>query len=143
MVWHCFAKNKVLVSITIFLADDNGAFRQALRVLLNMEPDFTVIGEAANGRDAVTQILLLCPAIAILDMVMPELDGITAARQIRQKAPAVQVIILTMYWTEPYLQRALQAGAQACLAKESAGTELATAIRTVHAGLPILPATLF
>lgn len=122
------------MSIKIFLADDNALFRRALRTLLSMEPDLTIIGEAANGRDAVVQILRLCPDIAILDLVMPELDGLAATHQIRQSAPTVQVIMLTMYGAEVYGQRALAAGAQGYVAKECASTDLVTTIRALHTG---------
>lgn len=131
------------MSIKIFLADDNALFRRAVRTLLSMEPDLTVIGEAANGRDTIAQILRLCPDIAILDLVMPELDGLETTRQIRQKASAVRVILLTMHAAEFYRQRALQAGAQGYLTKECAGAELVTAIRTVHAGAPFFIANSF
>lgn len=122
------------MSIKIFLADDNAGFRRALRILLSLEPGLTVIGEAANGRDAVAQILQLRPDIAILDLVMPELDGLAATRQIRQNAPTVQVIIVTMYGTEDYGQRALAAGALGYLPKECASTELLITIRRLQAG---------
>lgn len=126
------------MSIKIFLADDNPGFRQALRALLRMEPDLAIIGEAADGRMAVTEVVRCCPDIAILDLVMPELDGIEATRQICQSARTVRVIILSMYGMEEYVRRAFAAGACGYLLKEFSGNELVRAIHAVHAGLSFI-----
>jgi DNA-binding NarL/FixJ family response regulator len=122
------------MSITIFLADDHTMVREGLRLLLETQPDFQVIGEAANGREAVRQVSQHCPDLAILDIAMPELNGIEATWQIRQVCPATQVIILSMYATQSHIFPALQAGAQGYLLKAAAGSELINAVRSVQAG---------
>jgi len=122
------------MSITIFLADDHAVVRDGLKALLQAQPDFEVAGDAANGREAVKQITRLQPNIAILDIAMPELNGVEAARQIGQGCPSVRVIILSMYATVEYVVRALQAGARGYVLKESAGARVVEAVRAVHAG---------
>lgn len=126
------------MSINVFLADDNQGFRQALRTLLSMEPDLAIVGEASNGRDAVIEVVRHRPDVAVLDIIMPGLDGIEATRQICQSAPTVRVLILSMVAIDPYVQRAFAAGARGYLLKELAGNELAAAIRTLYAGLPFI-----
>lgn len=120
--------------ITIFLADDHTVVRDGLRVLLEAHPDLKVIGDAADGREAVRQVIQCRPDVAIMDINMPELNGIEATEQIRQSCPATQVIILSMYGTRKYITRALQAGARGYLLKASSGSEVVTAVRTVQAG---------
>ncbi len=120
--------------ITIFLADDHTVVRDGLRVLLEAHPDLKVIGDASDGREAVHQVIQCRPDVAIVDINMPELNGIEATEQIRQSCPATQVIILSMYGTRRHISRALQAGAQGYLLKASSGSEVVTAVRTVQAG---------
>jgi len=125
--------------ITIFLADDHAVVRDGLRALLEAQPDLKVIGEAANGREAVRQITQLYqnqrpPEVVILDISMPELNGIEAAQQIGAICPSVRIIILSMYGSSEHIFRALQAGARGYLLKESAGAEVVNAIRIVYAG---------
>jgi DNA-binding NarL/FixJ family response regulator len=122
------------VSITIILADDHAIVRDGLRFILEAQPDFQVIGDAANGREAVRQASQNCPDIAILDIAMPGLNGIEAARQIREICPATKIIILSIYATSEHIFRALQAGARGYLLKESAGVEVVDAVRAVQAG---------
>jgi DNA-binding NarL/FixJ family response regulator len=122
------------MSITIFLADDHTMVREGLRLLLETQPDFLVIGEAANGREAVRQISQLCPDVAVLDIAMPELNGIEATRQIHQVCPATQVIILSVHATRSHVLPALQAGVRGYLLKVGAGSELIYAVRAVQAG---------
>ena len=83
------------MSITVFLADDHAVVREGLRLLLEAQPDIEVVGEASNGREAVEQARTLCPDVAILDIAMPELNGIDAARQIREACESSQIIILS------------------------------------------------
>lgn len=122
------------MSITIILADDHAIVRDGLRFILEAQPDFQVIGDAANGREAVRQASQNCPDIAILDIAMPGLNGIEAARQIREICPATKIIILSIYATSEHIFRALQAGARGYLLKESAGVEVVDAVRAVQAG---------
>jgi DNA-binding NarL/FixJ family response regulator len=122
------------VSITVFLADDHSIVRDGLRFLLEAEGDIRVIGGAANGREAVQSVRRLKPDVVIMDLAMPELNGTEATLQIHEVCPATQVLILSMHSTTEHIFRALQAGAQGYLLKESAGPEVVTAVRTVHAG---------
>jgi DNA-binding NarL/FixJ family response regulator len=122
------------LSITVFLADDHAVVRDGLRVLLETQHDITVIGDAANGRDAVRQMAELRPDVAVVDIAMPELNGIEATCQIRQLCPATQVVILSIHSTTEHIFRALQAGARGYLLKESAGAEVVNAVRAVYAG---------
>lgn len=122
------------MTITVFLADDHAIVRDGLRVLLETEPDIQVVGVAANGRDAITQVQALHPDVVVIDIVMPELNGIDAARQILEFHPDIQVIILSMYDTSEHIFRALRAGARGYLPKKSAGVEVIEAVRAVHAG---------
>jgi DNA-binding NarL/FixJ family response regulator len=122
------------VTITIFLADDHAVVRAGLRALLEAQPGLKVIGDAADGRDALRQISQLCPDVAILDIAMPQLNGIEAARQILEVCPATQVIILSMHGTGGHIAQALQAGARGYLLKASAGSEVVSAVRAVHNG---------
>ena len=122
------------MSISIFLADDHAVVRDGLRALLEAQPDMRVIGDAANGRDTVRQVAQLCPDVVVLDIAMPELNGIEAAREIAQVSPATQVIILSMHSTTEHIFQALQAGVRGYLLKESAGIEVVNAVRAVHTG---------
>ena len=122
------------MSITVFLADDHAVVRDGLRALLDAAGDIAVVGTAADGRNAVRRVSELCPDVAVLDIIMPDLGGIEAARQIRKVCPATQVVILSLYASDEYVTRALQAGARGYLLKESAGEEVIDAVRAVHAG---------
>jgi DNA-binding NarL/FixJ family response regulator len=122
------------MSITVFLADDHAVVRDGLRVLLEAQPDIRVIGDAADGRETVRRVTRLCPDVVVLDIAMPELNGIEAAREITQVCPSTQVIFLSMHSTTEHIFRALQAGAHGYLLKESAGIEVVNAVRAVHAG---------
>ncbi len=122
------------MSITVFLADDHAVVRDGLRFLLEAQQDIEVVGDAANGREAVRLVTQLRPDVVILDIAMPELNGIEAAGQICEACPSSQIIILSMYSTTEHIFRALQAGARGYLLKESAGIEVVNAVRAVHAG---------
>jgi RNA polymerase sigma factor (sigma-70 family) len=122
------------MSITVFLADDHAVVRDGLRALLAAQRDLEVIGDAANGREAVQQVAQLCPDVVIMDIAMPELNGIEATGQIRKRCPSAQVIILSMHASVEHIYRALQAGARGYLLKESAGAEVGDAVRVVYAG---------
>ena len=122
------------MSITVFLADDHAVVRDGLRFLLEAQQDIQVIGDAANGREAVRQITELCPDVVVMDIAMPELNGIEAARQVHELCPSTQVVMLSMHSTAEYVFRALHAGARGYLLKESAGVEVVNAVRAVCAG---------
>jgi DNA-binding NarL/FixJ family response regulator len=120
--------------ITVFLADDHAVLRDGLRMLLEASPDIRVVGEAADGSEAVRQVEKLRPDIVIMDIAMPEMNGIAATRQIREACPSVQVIILSMHSTDEHVFRALEAGARGFVLKEAAGSEVVRAVHVVFDG---------
>ena len=122
------------MAIRILLADDHAVFRDSLRFLLEAQSDIKVVGDAAEGREAVRKVQNLHPDVVVMDIAMPDLNGIEATLQIRQSSPATQVVILSMYSSTEQIFRALQAGAQGYVMKESAGKEVVNAVRAVHAG---------
>lgn len=121
-------------AVTVFIADDHAIVRDGLAAHLSAQPDLAVVGTASDGRAAVAQVLRLAPQVAILDISMPELDGIEAARQIAAERPDVQLIILSMHGGAQHIFHALEAGVRGYLLKESAGREIVDAIRVVHRG---------
>ena len=122
------------MSITVFLADDHAVVRDGLRLLLEAQGDLKVVGSAADGRETVRLVEQLCPDVVVMDITMPELNGIEATWRIRGSCPATRVIVLSMHSANEYIFRALQAGARGYVLKESAGVEVVHAVRTVHAG---------
>jgi two-component system response regulator NreC len=116
--------------IRIVLADDHKLMRSGLRVLLEQQPDLTVVGEASDGRDAVALVASQRPDVLVMDIGMPSLNGIAAAAQITHRHPEVSIVMLSMHSDESYVLRALKAGAKAYLLKDSAEADL---IRAVHA----------
>ena len=120
--------------IKVFLADDHAVVRDGLRVLLEVQSDIRVVGTAENGREAVRLARQLHPDVMVMDIAMPELNGIEATQQIHDASPSTQVLILSMHSTTEHIFRALQAGARGYLLKDSAGTEVVDAVRAVHAG---------
>jgi DNA-binding NarL/FixJ family response regulator len=122
------------VNITVLLADDHAVVRDGLRAILEAQPDIAVIGDAADGRETVRKTAQLCPSVVVMDIAMPELNGIEATRQIGEVCPSAQVVILSMHSTSEHIFRALLAGARGYLLKESAGVEVVNAVRAVQAG---------
>jgi two-component system, NarL family, response regulator NreC len=120
--------------IRILLADDHNVMRRGLRLLLESQPGFIVVAEAADGRQAVEQALATKPDIAVLDIAMPHLSGAEAAQRITETLPATAVVILSMHSDEAYVLRALKAGARGYLVKDSAEGDLIEAIKVVHDG---------
>jgi DNA-binding NarL/FixJ family response regulator len=120
--------------VRVLLADDHGVVRKGLRFLLAQEPDIEIAGEAEDGRQAVRMTTELNPAVVIMDIAMPLLNGIDAASQICKTNPKIGVIILSMYSDEEYLIRALSAGAKGYLLKDSAEPDLVRAVRAVSHG---------
>jgi len=124
------------VSIRILLADDHGVVRKGLRFLLERQSGMEIVGEAADGREAVHLAEETDPDIVIMDIAMPLLNGIEATAQMVKRSPRVGVIILSMHSDEDYLLSALNAGAKAYLLKDSAEVDLVRAINAVMNGTP-------
>jgi DNA-binding NarL/FixJ family response regulator len=120
--------------IRIILADDHAVIRRGLRLVLEQQKDFEVVGEASDGRGAVNLAESAKPDIAVLDITMPNLNGIEAAHQISAKQIGVATIVLSMHADESFVLRALKAGARGYLLKESAEGDLINAIRLVSEG---------
>jgi two-component system response regulator NreC len=122
------------VMVTVALADDHVIVRQGLRLLLESDPEFVVVGEAADGIEALELVKRRKPKVLIVDLMMPGLDGLETTRRISRLKLETRVIILTMYGDEAYLLDALRSGAAGYLVKESCGADLFQAIRDVVAG---------
>jgi two-component system response regulator NreC len=120
--------------IRVLIADDHAVLRAGLRMLLDAEPDMEVVGEAADGAEALARVGELAPDVVLLDITMPRLDGLSVLRQMREVSPASRVLILTMHDDEGYLREALAAGGVGYVLKRAADTELLSAIRAVHQG---------
>ena len=120
--------------IDVLLADDHTLIRAGLRMVVEAQPDLSVVGEANNGRDAVAMAEALKPDVVVMDIGMPSLNGIEAAREIRKILADTQIVMLSMHSDEGYVLRALKAGAKAYLLKDSAEADLAQAIRAAAAG---------
>lgn len=121
-------------TIRILLADDHTVVRKGLRLLLETQPDFSVIADAADGREAVALAEKLSPDVVVMDVAMPTLNGIEAARQITGKQPQTAVVFLSMHSDEGYVLKALKAGARAYLLKDSAEYDLINAVKAVSEG---------
>jgi len=123
-------------TVRILLADDHGLVRRGLHYLLERSPSFQVVGEASDGRQAVQLAEKLKPDVVIMDIAMPNLNGLDATAQIVKKNPSTGVIILSMHSDETYLVRALSAGAKGYLLKDSAEADLLRAVEAVSQGRP-------
>ena len=121
-------------NIRVLLADDHTIVRQGLRALLDSQEDIEVVGEAENGRQAFEKTKQIVPDIVVLDITMPNLNGIEATRQIKKLNPEIKVIVLTVHDNEEYVHQVLQAGASGYLLKESAVSDLVSAINAVKKG---------
>ena len=122
----------------VLIADDHGIVRSGIRLLLERQPDIEVIAEAADGAEARELAVRERPDLAILDVKMPKLTGLQATREIREQAPEVAVLILSMYDDERYLFEALKAGASGYVLKTQADVDLLAAVRAVERGEPFL-----
>ncbi|HUX25048.1 MAG TPA: response regulator transcription factor [Burkholderiales bacterium] len=122
------------MTIRALLADDHALMREGLRALLDATSDIEVVGEVRTGREAERQVALINPDVVLMDIAMPDLNGIEAARLIHAKSPAVRIMMLSMHATAEYVYRAFEAGACGYLLKEVAAEEVITAVRTVHGG---------
>jgi two-component system, NarL family, response regulator LiaR len=124
--------------VTILIADDHPVVRQGLRTFLDLQSDLSVVGEAETGAEAVTKVQELLPEVVLMDLVMPDLDGIEAARRIRDLSPSTKVIVLTSYAEDEKIFPAIKAGAAGYLLKDVEPAELAEGIRRVHRGEALL-----
>jgi DNA-binding NarL/FixJ family response regulator len=120
--------------IRVLLADDHAVLRAGLKTLFGIQPDIEVIGEVADGNEALRKSLELIPDIVLLDITMPGLNGLEVTQEIKRQHPAIKILVLTMHEDESYLRRMLQAGADGYLPKKAADTELIAAIRATYRG---------
>ncbi len=120
--------------IRLLLVDDQEIFRQGLASLLSLEDDLEVVGEAANGKQAIALSHELQPDVILMDIRMPICDGVVATQEIHQRFPWMKILVLTTFDEDEYIWKSLQAGASGYLLKSTPATQLATAIRTLHQG---------
>jgi two-component system response regulator NreC len=123
-----------LKTIRVLVVDDHTLVRQGIRALLQAEPDLEVVGEGSDGREAVQLARELMPDVIVMDLNLPVMDGMEATRRIKESAPQIQVLALTMHDSDEYFFRVLQAGASGYLLKRAASTELLMAVRAVARG---------
>ena len=127
-----------MTKIRVIVAEDQAMVLGALAALLETEPDITVCGRAANGREALSAIARQKPDVLVTDIEMPEMTGLTLAGEVRDRHPQTRVVILTTFARPGYLRRALDAGAKGYLLKDRPAAELAEAVRRVHRGLRVV-----
>lgn len=126
------------MTIRVLICDDHMMVRQGVRMVLQSEPDIELVGEAGRGDEAVQLASALRPDVVIMDISLPDISGIEATRQIKERVPACRVIGLTMHEEEPYVLELLRAGADGYIVKRSAAADLVGAIRAVMQGQAIL-----
>jgi len=129
-------------AIRVVLVDDHETVRQGLLLLLNALPDIAVVGEAGDGTSGVARTAEVRPDVVVMDVAMPGVNGLAATRAIKETSPDIKVVALTRYSDDAYVQEMLRAGASGYVLKQSAPTELVTAIRTAAAGEQYLDAAL-
>lgn len=120
--------------IRILVADDHALMRDGIRAILKLSGDMEVVGEAEDGRQAIEKAEELQPDVIVMDIAMPNLDGLEATRRIKKKQPKIKVLALTQYENREYVFTAIKAGADGYLPKKAAGPELAVAIRALYRG---------
>ncbi len=120
--------------VRLLLVDDHALVREGIRALLALYPDMEVVGEAANGQEAIEKARDLSPDVVLMDIAMPGLGGLEATLEIRSTRPTARVLVLTQYDNREYVRRFLSAGAAGYVLKKALGTELVSAIRAVHQG---------
>ncbi|MFC2071832.1 response regulator [Chloroflexota bacterium] len=126
-------------TIKVLIVDDHNVVREGLRRILELDDEIEVIGEARNGEEAITKAVSLSPDIIIMDLKMPGMDGIAATREIKQRLPEVNILVLTLY-AENFVKLAIEAGVSGYLLKDSECEQITEAIHQVHAGYsPIAP----
>lgn len=120
--------------IKILVVDDHALMRDGIRALLVLHDDIEIVGEAANGNEAIEKARELAPDVVIMDIAMPEMDGLEATRRLSKKNPRVKVLILTQYDNKEYILSGIKAGAAGFVPKRALGSELVSAIRAVYHG---------
>ncbi|QLQ37268.1 response regulator transcription factor [Micromonospora robiginosa] len=128
--------------IRLLLADDQALVRGALAALLSLEPDLTVVAEVSRGDEVVPAALRAHPDVALLDVEMPGMDGVAAAAALRAALPDCRVLVVTTFGRPGYLRRAMEAGANGFVVKDTPARQLADAVRRAHAGLRVVDPTL-
>ena len=128
------------MSIRVLLVDDHATIREGLCYLLNAQDNIEVVGTATNGREAIRKVAGCCPDVVVMDIAMPQLNGIEATGYLKAQCPRLKIIILSMHASNEQIYRALQAGAIGYLLKESAGLEVAEAVRAAYTGQRYLSA---
>ncbi len=128
--------------IRVLLVDDHRVVREGLRSLLEREDDFEIVGETDNGYTACTMARELTPDVILMDIELPEMDGLEATRRIKEKMPSVRVLALTMHRNEEHIYGMLKAGAEGYLLKYAAARELTSAVRSVYRGESTLSSTI-
>jgi two-component system, NarL family, response regulator NreC len=123
-----------MTPIRILLAEDHNVVREGLRLLLNAQPGMHVIAEATTGQEAIALAKASCPDVAVLDITMPDVDGIQATAEIRRQCPETRILILTMHESDAYFFRAVEAGASGYVLKKAASEDLIGAVRAVARG---------
>ena len=124
--------------IKVLIADDHAVVRNGLKMLLELEDDIVVAGEAADGRETVEAALRVSPDVVLMDLTMPEMNGIEATRELRERVPAAKVLVLTSIVEDSQIVAAVRAGAVGYLLKEASPEEVSESIRAVHRGEPLL-----
>jgi DNA-binding NarL/FixJ family response regulator len=123
-----------VAKIRVLIADDHAIVREGVKALINMADDMEVVGEAADGREAIARAEALEPDVAVMDVAMPGLGGLEATLEIRKICPRTRILVLSQYDDREYVRRFLKAGVSGYVLKKSAGSDLAAAIRSVHRG---------
>jgi len=126
------------VTIRILIVEDQRIVREGLRAVLEDEDEIAIVGEAANGQEAIDLFMQLQPDVVLMDLQMPMIDGPEATRRIREQSPDARILVLTTYATDEFIFKALRAGAQGYLLKDASANELLGAIHSVHAGQTLL-----
>ncbi|HJX35462.1 MAG TPA: response regulator transcription factor [Dehalococcoidales bacterium] len=120
--------------IKVLLVDDHAIMRDGIRALLSIHDDIKIVGEASEGQEAIEKTQDLSPDVVVMDVAMPDMDGIEATRRIRKQSPKVKVIVLTQYDNKEYVLSAIKAGAAGYVPKRALGSELVSAVRAVNRG---------